>query len=241
MTRREQAPAAGVVAVWRLDLAGGDAAALADSLSADERARAARFRFPRDRDRFVAARAGLRQILGACLGLEARAVRFAYGARGKPALAGGELSFNLSHADDLALVAVAREAPVGVDVERLRAVAGRERIAARCFAPAERAALGALPEEARDLAFLLGWTRKEAVAKARGEGVAALTAIAVELDPTRPARLVALDGDEAAAARWSLHPLEPAPGYLGAVAVTCAARLDDRGEWAPAAGALSPG
>jgi 4'-phosphopantetheinyl transferase len=190
-------------------------------LAPDERERAARFVHDVHRRRFIVARAALRRILGAHLGVAPATLRFTEGAHGKPALDGTGLEFNLSHSHELALVAVTRDAPVGVDVEHLRPVADALGIARSHFAPSERAALAAAPADARDLVFLRGWTRKEAFIKAIGEGLShPLDQFEVSL--TDEARFLGIGGDPAAAARWSLFSFEPAPGYLGAVAAPVA-------------------
>src|SRR5712671_2612469 len=94
----------------------------AASLSKDERQRASRFIFERDRNRFVAGRGMLREILGRLLRLEPGELIFSYGFRGKPRLAaaawGNFLHFNLAHSDSLAVYAVSRGHEIGVDVER---------------------------------------------------------------------------------------------------------------------------
>jgi len=146
------------------------------TLSQDERSRAARFRFDRDRRRFIVARATLRELLGRHVDTAASELRFVYNAFGKPALSpefGGRLKFNLSHSADLALIALATDREVGVDIEYLR------------------------PDEPRT--FFEEWTKQEAYVKARGEGLS--------------------DGPVVFAERWSLHTFEPAPGYIGALAV----------------------
>ena len=92
-------------------------------LSPAEWVRAGRFHFERDRERFVAARGLLRTILGRYLELPPRELQFSFGAHGKPALEGvaSTLRFNLSHSDDLLLLAVSHAREVGVDVELMRA------------------------------------------------------------------------------------------------------------------------
>jgi 4'-phosphopantetheinyl transferase len=101
---------------WRLDHGA------IELLSADERARAGQFMFDRDRRRYIAARARLRIILARYVGQAPAALQFHYGPHGKPALDG--ISFNLSHSADLALLAVSRGTVVGVDIERVRPIAG---------------------------------------------------------------------------------------------------------------------
>jgi 4'-phosphopantetheinyl transferase len=121
------------------------------------------------RRRFVAAHAALRLILGAYLDLAPDALAFALGEHGKPSLRqpldpdGARLEFNLAHSGDLALVAVARDHPVGVDVERWSEVEHLE-LAERFFSRTERDALRALASVAEqlDAGFFAAWTRKEA-------------------------------------------------------------------------------
>ena len=208
------------VHVWRAELDVGDTgtARFAATLSADERLRAARFHFARDRDRFTVGRGVLRSLLGGYLGVAPAALAFAYGDHGKPALVGGGLHFNVSHSAGVALYAVARAREVGVDVEGHRADFATAEIAERFFSPAERAALRALPVEARCAAFFACWTRKEAYIKARGVGLSlALDAFDVSLAPGEPAALLATRDDPGARDRWSLQALDPGPDLAGAV------------------------
>ena len=93
------------------------------SLSADERQRASRFRSAKHRRRFTLARGSLRSILSQYLGTSAGAVRFSYGTHGKPRLANtheSPLEFNLSHAGEYALCALAKNHSIGVDIEKIR-------------------------------------------------------------------------------------------------------------------------
>ena len=158
----ELALPADMVHVWRTDL-GAEVTSLRRSeqnLSADERARAAaRFRFARDRERFIAARGLLREILALYLSTTAWQLSFGYNAHGKPFLAGhSALRFNVSHSLDAVLVAVAHEREVGVDVERVRNGVAVEEIAETVFSARERYALSCLGGEAKRMAFLRFWT-----------------------------------------------------------------------------------
>jgi len=140
-------------------------------LSSDELARARSFAEPA-RSRFVAARTALRERLADYLGCAACDVGFDYGDMGKPHLRSHErLHFSVAHAGDLALLAFARAAPVGVDIERLRTVARRERIARRVLAADSAEALMGVSPQERDEAFIWAWTQREAYVKAIGSGV----------------------------------------------------------------------
>jgi 4'-phosphopantetheinyl transferase len=218
-------PVDGEFRVWRigLDRPAESVARLARLLDADERERAARFRFERDRMRFQVGRAALRTILGDILGVPPPEVRFAYGAHGKPELAppwaASGLRFNVSHSDALALCAVSVHRRVGVDLERLRTLPDLEAIAARVFSPREQNALGRIPLPERQAAFFTAWTRKEAYVKALGEGFAhRLARFTVSLAPGTPARLEHVDDDPAEAGRWTLQALAPDPAYVAALA-----------------------
>jgi 4'-phosphopantetheinyl transferase len=191
------------------------------ALSPDERARAGRFAFERDRRRFAAARGILRHLLGMYLAADPGALAFRYGPRGKPALdapAGDPIAFNLSHSDDVAVFAFSRRGAVGVDVEAIRPMADREELAERFFSPGEVRALSSVAPVDRELAFFTCWTRKEAYVKAVGEGLALpLDGFDVTCAPGDPPRLT-VPGDEAAAVRWVLGDLAPVPGFAAALA-----------------------
>lgn len=216
---------AGTVHVWRapLDPPSGAVERCAALLSPDERARAERFRFERHRRQFTVARGVLRSLLGRCLGADPRGVELRYASHGKPELAGpaaaSGIRFNVSHSGEMALYAVSLGREVGVDVEHLHPMDDAEQIAERFFSAAENAAFRALPAEAREEAFFLCWTRKEAYIKAIGEGLSLpLHEFDVSLAPGEPARLLGAV-DRAQAARWTLCGLDPGPGYAGALVV----------------------
>lgn len=216
----------GEVHVWAVDLRRVPTAVgpnAEDSLlSEDERARAERFRLFVHRRRFRASRTALRRILSLYTGVAAGDLVFDYGPLGKPALANRSLHFNLAHAEDLALVAVTREGPVGVDVERIRPSPSLPRLARRVLSRVELRRLRTVSEAERPWAFYLAWTRKEALVKARGEGVfTGLGRIEVTLTPGEPARVLAFR--TAGVERWFLHDLRPAPGFAAAVAVESSA------------------
>jgi 4'-phosphopantetheinyl transferase len=214
------------VHVWRtaLDRSDSSLRRLARVLSPDERARADRFVIERVRRRFVACRGALRMILGRYTGQAPERLRFLYGDYGKPVLAPSagiaDLHFNVSHSEELALVAVARGREIGVDVERLRPLPGAERIAERFFSAPERTAIQALPAERKLEAFFTCWTRKEAYIKALGDGLGhPLDEFAVSLVPGEPARLWSVgDTGSGEEASWSLEALLPTPGYVAALA-----------------------
>lgn len=215
------------VHVWcaALDLPGDAVQRFWPLLAADESSRASRYVFARDRTHFVVARGLLRVILGGYVNLEPAALRFVYGAHGKPALAhdpgGVALRFNLSHSGGFALYAVTRQRELGIDIERVRPEFAREGgIAERFFSPREVAALRALPLSLQATAFFACWSRKEAYIKARGLGLAIpLESFDVSLTPGEPAVLLYTADGPQETSRWAMQELAPVPGYAAALAV----------------------
>jgi 4'-phosphopantetheinyl transferase len=163
----------GLVRLWRVDLGQAPGEAAVATLSAAERARAARFVFERDRRRYLAAHAALRRLLAETTGIAASDLVSHEGPFGKPYLPGPAApSFNLSHSGDMALIGIGPPGvEIGVDVEVPRAMSDALELAERHFAPAEIDALRSTPPDQRDHAFLRGWTRKEACLKAIGSGL----------------------------------------------------------------------
>ena len=185
------------------------------ALTPQERERAARFVFARDREHFIAGRGILRAILGLYLHTPAAAIELAYEPEGKPRLGGHAhpLHFNLSHSHGLAVYGFSHNREIGIDLEAIRSGVTGEEIAEHYFSISELAELRALPPEKRNEGFFLCWTRKEAYVKARGSGLAIpLDSFDVTLTPGMPEQLVAPD-----AARWTLRSFRPAEDYVGAV------------------------
>jgi 4'-phosphopantetheinyl transferase len=212
------------VHVWRVPLnhSSEDTTLSLDVLSPDERKKAARFRFAKDKNQFVQARAALRFILGQYLNVTPQDLEFSYGHHGKPALANGEASlrFNLSHRDGLALIAVTRGREIGVDVELVRADVPVFEIADVSFSSAESATLHGLPESLRAKGFYNCWTRKEAYVKARGEGLSfPLKQFDVSLTPGDPAKLLRVGDDDNEIDRWTLQEIPASENYVAALAV----------------------
>jgi 4'-phosphopantetheinyl transferase len=213
------------------------------TLALDERARAARFHFPEHRNRFVARRGLLREILARYLCREPRQLRFAAGSYGKPFLLNGcgphEVHFNLAHSQDVAFYVIARDREVGIDVERINPDCVDQQVAELVLSRWEYSALRALPADLQVEAFFNCWTRKEAYVKARGEGLlASLSSFDVSLTPREPAELLSgADG------HWSFHALAAEPGYAVAVVVEgldCNLRLHKWRTLLPGSGGVSP-
>jgi 4'-phosphopantetheinyl transferase len=214
------------IRVWRaeLDRSETETAALAALLAHDERERADRFRFERDRCRYTVGRGLMRTLLARTLGVEPQEIVFSYGTRGKPALArpgDSRLEFNLSHSNGLALLATSWGKAVGIDVEYQGKALDFMGIAGRFFNPRELAEIRNQPDETTQRsAFFRGWARKEAFLKARGDGLwVGLDQFEVSIDPSAPARIVWTAWDPDEAGQWTVLDLDAAPDFAAALVV----------------------
>jgi 4'-phosphopantetheinyl transferase len=193
----------GEVHVWRAGLESelDRLGPLSATLSLEERVRAARVRCPRARRRSVAARAVLRCLLARYLDAEPAELRLAAGPQGKPFLEGGpDLRFNLSHSGELVLYAFTTGREVGIDVEEIRPGFDHERLAVHVLTAAEQAQLASVPPVRRREEFFACWTVREALGKARGDGLSC------------PFERVDWAG-------WALQELDAGPGYAAALVV----------------------
>jgi 4'-phosphopantetheinyl transferase len=217
-------------------------------LAPDEQERAARFVRARDRRRFTCCRAALRMILGGLLHQPPESLRFRAAVRGKPELDRDSsddnhadqqpaLCFNVSHSSELALIGVCRGHELGVDVENVRTIHEADRIVASFFSPAEHAEFATIHDRLKPLAFCRGWTRKEAILKGLGIGLAGLSAryetrfgtseLVPHFTPVSPVARV----DE-----WRLWEAGPRADFVATVAVRVPVIPDP-----PAAGTGTPG
>ncbi|MDR0779464.1 MAG: 4'-phosphopantetheinyl transferase superfamily protein [Pseudomonadales bacterium] len=201
-------------------------------LSGAERARWQRFVREADRNRFLLARALVRTVLAAYRAMAPQDLEFTADAWGKPHLLPLPQEqtpphFNLSHTQGMAVLAVSRQAPLGVDVERVARVADAEALALRYFAPEEWRALQALPHDERQAHFLRLWTLKEAYVKALGLGLRMpLDSFAFSFagDAVNLTRREGQGAEEP----MCVHSLLLAPRHRVGLAVRCTAAVDLR-------------
>lgn len=191
-----------------------------DCLDADERQRAQRFVFDRDRQRYIAAHWGLRRILSGCTGVHPADIVFGIGSHGKPFLAENagdeDIRFSLSHSANLAFLAVTCGREIGADIEQVRPI--HEGIAERFFAPEEVASLTSLPHAKQTAGFYRIWSCKEAILKATGLGLSMpLDSFAVTVDG--PPAVVRMTEEHGKADQWDLNILCLAHGFHAAIAL----------------------
>lgn len=224
------------VHVWlaALDLDPVGLANLRAALSPDETARAERFARSADRDHWIAARGILRHILSRYAHISPRDLRFKADANGKPALSlDSGLSFNLSHSGGIALYAVCRDQPVGVDVEAHHRRVDIDRLAARVLAPSELSAYRELPDDARRVYFYRRWVAKEAYAKATGLGLAIdMAALTLDL-PAEPSSAAHGMVFQHNGESWALTELLLPGDFSAALVTRFAPQTLKRRRWTP--------
>lgn len=191
------------VHVWLAELSHftADVSALQALLAPDEIERAMRFHSLLDKDYFIITRGLLRKTVSQYNGVSPCEIVFSYGLHGKPYLQDNPyfIEFNASHSADLAIFAMTTHQPIGVDIEKIKPVF-KEKIAKRYFNAEEYAELMSLSDQARIEKFYQLWTRKEAIIKARGEGIFTL-----------PSHL--------SDSHYSIQDLDAPKGYQAAVAI----------------------
>lgn len=212
------------VVVALLDLEASAVNMLAGLLRSEERQRANRFHFARDRRHFIVARGRLRQLLAARLNIHPDSVELSCGEQGKPLLAPGSAAmdwrFNVSRSRDLAVFAFCRGRDVGIDIEAVHPVHDADAVAAHFFSGNELAAYRALDPRDREPGFFNCWTRKEAFIKALGDGLRyPLGGFDVTLAPAAAAKILRVGDAPGEDCGWCLSSFSPAQGYVAAVVV----------------------
>jgi 4'-phosphopantetheinyl transferase len=193
-------------------------------LTGDELQRCNRLIDRERRDRAVAGRGLLREILAGYLGEKPEELLLSEGEFGKLHLSdhleSDSISFNLSHAGNHLLLAVCVGCEVGVDMELVQEDLDFRPMAERYFSERERRELFSLPEDGQRAAFYRCWTRKEAYLKGTGTGFSqAANAFDVSLLPLHPAELLEHRGAPAEVERWSIRDVELPGGFCAAVAI----------------------
>jgi 4'-phosphopantetheinyl transferase len=186
-------------------------------LSPMERVRAERLTNSTVRAEFVTMRAALRRLLAAETGIDAPRIAIRTDENGRPTLDGHDpdLDFNLTHSGALGAIAIARGGRVGIDIEWRGRMRGLGDIVADVMGPREAAMLASLDGDAFTRAFFTCWTRKEAIVKGLGVGIAyPLRTIDVpDIAMHGPVRV-----EVAPDSVWSVSTAEPAPGFTLSVA-----------------------
>jgi 4'-phosphopantetheinyl transferase len=212
----------GEVQVWLFTLAEpyGETLTWSRLLSIEEINRAERYRFKKDRVRFIARRWILRQLLGQYCNIDPARISYQLNSFGKPGLASNQLSFNLSKSGDRMAFGFTLEKDVGVDIEQTRPHTNLSLLAKRSFSQEEQGELEALPPSLQVEAFYHTWTQKEAFIKAKGIGLSQpLEDFSVSVDPGKPGRLISLKDYPEEVSRWKMASFKPGADCWMAVCV----------------------
>lgn len=190
-------------------------------ISEEEKAKADRYLFEKDRRICVVTRALLRFVLSACTGREPESFEFCENAHGKPALKQAlvrmPVEFNLSHSGGAAACALTLGRDIGVDIENLERAVDLK-VAERFFTRDEAAYVRKMPPESRPAAFFDLWTLKESYIKARGTGLSiGLDQFGFQIDRGISVRFEPSLNDSPDA--WTFFRFSPVRNYRAAVAV----------------------
>ncbi|RYG33803.1 MAG: 4'-phosphopantetheinyl transferase superfamily protein [Burkholderiales bacterium] len=203
---------------------------LTKSLTAEELARASRYRFERDRRHFIAARSLLRDLVGRYAGVPSDGIRFRLSSHGKPSIDAGsgltKLEFNLSHSGEWALAGFARGSSVGVDIELARDMPDLIDVARNTFSAGEAALIEGMRADQQVNGFFRCWTRKESYVKAVGAGFS-LDLKAFDVTVDQPLHIDRIRNIESGL-KYKVEGVRPLPGYWAATAVEMPERVDAR-------------
>jgi 4'-phosphopantetheinyl transferase len=226
--KTKKSPARGEIHLWQISLRQDFSTVknLLALLSPDERERAGKYRFRKDRERFIVTRGALREILSCYLTLAPARIVFSYNGFGKPFLKnetdGAPIFFNVSASREIALCAVAHGCEIGVDIEFIGDEPASREIAERFFSPREAENLAALAGKRQTSAFFHCWTRKEAFIKGVGVGLTyPLKNFSVPIGEEKTNDFSIADPFQKTR-RWSLTTIYPGSDYVAALAAECA-------------------
>jgi len=210
----------GVVHLWKLNLDSSKdkLIVLWNILSSDEKDRANKFYFEKDRVHFVKCRASLRNLLGNYLGLKPAELQFEYTEYGKPYLSDSTLQFNVSHSNNKGLIAFSLENEIGVDIELINREIKIEELANRFFSENEANIIMSLNENIRHRSFFKCWTRKEAFIKAQGEGLnIPLDKFEMSILDTDEVKMRSIEWKNEKIDDWTLVSFDVDDDYIGAL------------------------
>jgi 4'-phosphopantetheinyl transferase len=209
------------VDVWRVSLVppGSMVNDFRAHLSMQENARAEKFKFHKDREKYIVGHGLLRVILSLYANVAPEELKFAENRYGKPELVyppGLNLTFNVSHSYEMALIGIACRRQIGVDIEYVKKDFEWKEIIERFFSPREIRMINALPKDIQRRAFFTCWTRKEAYVKATGMGLS-LPLKEFDVSPVPGATTLLLSSPEKT--RWSMKEVDVVDSYVATVAV----------------------
>ena len=191
-------------------------------LTDEERDRVNRKRLPIDSRRTLASRACLRTLLGGYLHLKPQDIELKTKCEGKPFIENqgttSRIEFNVSHSGEWILMGFSLDQSLGIDVEQRRELVFGD-LVNDFFTPSEQKHWNALHPDQHSMAFFSAWTRKEAYLKAIGLGLMkAPNSFAISVNDKSPSKIEWCSDNPTTCSQWQIIDLEPAPGYMGALA-----------------------
>lgn len=189
-------------------------------LSADEKKKANRFKFEKDKLIYITARGILRLLSGKYLKISPKEIKFDYSEYGKPFFkTDTSLKFNVSHSGERIAIAFSQGQEIGIDIEKIKDDFNVIELARNFFSKNEIKALEQVSKSEVNRAFYRCWTRKESFIKAEGSGLSfPLDKFAVSLDKDEQAELLKTDWEATEKDMWSLYSFVPCEEYIGAIA-----------------------
>lgn len=213
------------VHLWGIELDGSPCCLerCAQWLDEEEQQRAARLVREADRQRYVLAHGGLRAVLSRYLGIGPDVIEMCRSEAGKPSLTRAlrgqpAITFNMSHAQGRALIAVSKGKEVGVDLERIRSDVEVAKLSERYFSSSEHATIMQTAEEQRPARFFRYWVSKEAVLKAQGIGLQALSQCEILMGADGVGAEVLVQAGSPLQGNWNIRLLSCGEGWEAAVA-----------------------
>ena len=208
-------------------------------LSQGEWEKAMRFRAPADQLRCAVTRGVLKTLLSRNLQVPPADLEFTQNEYGKPVLPGTPIHFNVSHSCDYALLAFAKDSPVGIDVEHVKGGRVVADLAQRVLSPAEYSRFMLLSEHERQQTFFQIWALKESVLKGIGSGLSVPPEdIEIAFYPYTPKLLSAATKEIPDVREWTIQSLSIGDDtYAAAIAVKHQSpsieisRFDTMNEW----------
>ncbi len=205
--------------LWPIDIDSVDLERAEATLSESERSRATAITDPTAQKIFTACRGDLRRVLSIYLDVTPSTIPISTTPSGKPEVGrASNVKFNVSHSEDLGLIAVSRGAEVGVDVQPHDPDRPIMDIAKRFFTPREYEHLCSRSSDDSVSAFYSFWSRKEALVKAVGSSLgSSLTGLDVLGNGWIMADLAKVGEDSTRT--FGVTDLKMPEGFAGAVAL----------------------
>jgi len=162
------------VHVWgfSLDVDAAELTHAAQYLSGNEQERVNRLVSGRHQQEFMAAHVVLRKVLSRYCTQRPQELDIQKTSAGKPFLTHDHaVRFNLTHSHGRALIAIAKDREVGIDLEKVRPEVDIVSLANRFLSSQDQAFIGGGDSKRRHERFLQVWVAREAVFKGEGKGM----------------------------------------------------------------------